>query len=164
MLVRRALAHITFPPWHSTIFQLSVAVGYGRKVAKYKENAKTCNDGLFQGLKLLVTHLMQYTLMMASAQVVETSVNTNNSPSQDYPTNPDDHSNHNVVLHGSTEIYQETLVHSQVQIMQNEKNDTFESLSRCFTDRNFSKYIESREHEGTERDTPSPRFVICHSH
>ena len=28
---------------------------------------------------------------MASAQVVETSVNTNNSPSQDYTTNPDDH-------------------------------------------------------------------------
>ena len=33
--------------------------------------------------------------MMTSAQVVETSVNTNNSPSQDYTTNPDDHSNHN---------------------------------------------------------------------
>ena len=33
--------------------------------------------------------------MMASAQVVETSVNTNNSPSQDLTTNPDDHSNHN---------------------------------------------------------------------
>ena len=32
---------------------------------------------------------------MASSQVVETSVNTNNSPSQDYTTNPDDHSNHN---------------------------------------------------------------------
>ena len=32
---------------------------------------------------------------MASAQDVETSVNTNNSPSQDYTTNPDDHSNHN---------------------------------------------------------------------
>ena len=36
--------------------------------------------------------------MMASAQVVETSVNTNNSPSQDYTTNPDDHSNHNIKL------------------------------------------------------------------
>ena len=34
--------------------------------------------------------------MMASAQVVETSVNINNSPSQDYTTNPDDHSNHNI--------------------------------------------------------------------
>ena len=34
--------------------------------------------------------------MMASAQVVETSVNTNNSPSQDYSTNPEDHSNHNI--------------------------------------------------------------------
>ena len=33
---------------------------------------------------------------MASAQVVETSVNTNNSPSQDNTTNPDDHSNHNI--------------------------------------------------------------------
>ena len=33
---------------------------------------------------------------MASAQVVETSVNTNNSPSQDYTTNPNDHSNHNI--------------------------------------------------------------------
>ena len=32
---------------------------------------------------------------MASAEVVETSVNTNNSPPQDYTTNPDDHSNHN---------------------------------------------------------------------
>ena len=33
---------------------------------------------------------------MASAQVVETSVNANNSPSQDYTTSPDDHSNHNI--------------------------------------------------------------------
>ena len=33
--------------------------------------------------------------MMTSAQVVETSVNTSNSPSQDYTTNPDDHSNDN---------------------------------------------------------------------
>ena len=44
----------------------------------------------------LVTGLQSFTLMMASAQVVETSVNTNNSPSQDYTTNPDDHSNHNI--------------------------------------------------------------------
>ena len=43
----------------------------------------------------LVTDLQSFTLMMASAQVVETSVNTNNSPSQDYTTNPDDHSNLN---------------------------------------------------------------------
>ena len=43
----------------------------------------------------LVTDLQSFTLMMASAQVVETSVNTNNSPSQDYTTNPDNHSNHN---------------------------------------------------------------------
>ena len=49
----------------------------------------------------LVVHSMFFyslgdiSVMMASAQVVETSVNTNNSPSQDYTTNPDDHSNHN---------------------------------------------------------------------
>ena len=43
----------------------------------------------------LVTDLQSFTLMMASAQIVETSVNTNNSPSQGYTTNPDDHSNHN---------------------------------------------------------------------
>ena len=36
--------------------------------------------------------------MMAFAQVVETSVNTNNSPSQVYTTNPDDHSNHNIEI------------------------------------------------------------------
>ena len=44
----------------------------------------------------LVTDLQSFTLMMASAQVVETSVNTNNSPSQDYITNPGDHSNHSI--------------------------------------------------------------------
>ena len=38
-----------------------------------------------------MTDLQSFTLMMASAQVVETSVNTNNSPSQNYTTNPDDH-------------------------------------------------------------------------
>ena len=43
-----------------------------------------------------MTDLQSFTLMMASAQVVETSVNTNNSPSQDCTTNPDDHSNHNI--------------------------------------------------------------------
>ena len=43
-----------------------------------------------------MTDLQSFTLMMVSAQVVETSVNTNNSPSQDYTTNPDDHSNHNI--------------------------------------------------------------------
>ena len=43
-----------------------------------------------------MTDLQSFTLMMASTQVVETSVNTNNSPSQDYTTNPDDHSNHNI--------------------------------------------------------------------
>ena len=37
---------------------------------------------------------------MASAQVVETLVNTKNSPSQDYTTNPDEHSNHNIYSPG----------------------------------------------------------------
>ena len=45
--------------------------------------------------------IITITLIMASAQVVETSVNTNNSPSQDYTTNPDDHSNHNIDSPGS---------------------------------------------------------------
>ena len=36
------------------------------------------------------------TLMMTSAQVVETSVNTNSSLSQDYTAKQDDHSNHNI--------------------------------------------------------------------
>ena len=44
----------------------------------------------------LVTDLQSFTAMMASTQVVETSVNTDNSPSQDYTTSPDDHSNHNI--------------------------------------------------------------------
>ena len=42
------------------------------------------------------------TLMMASAQVVETSVNTNSSPSQDYTTNADNHSSHNIVCFAVT--------------------------------------------------------------
>ena len=42
--------------------------------------------------------------MMASAQVVETSVITNNSPSQDYTTNPDDYSNHYIDSPGFTVI------------------------------------------------------------
>ena len=47
--------------------------------------------GLLQGLKLLVTHLIQY-------------------------------------KYGSMEVLRESLVRSQVQLMQNEKTDTFESL------------------------------------
>ena len=41
---------------------------------------------------------------MASAQVVETSVSTNNSPSQEYTTNPDDHSNHNIYVFTEADI------------------------------------------------------------
>ena len=41
--------------------------------------------------------VVSVSLMMASAQVVKTSVNTNNSPSRDYTTNPDNHSNHNIL-------------------------------------------------------------------
>ena len=44
----------------------------------------------------MLTDVSSTTLMVASAQVVKTSVNTNNSPSRDYTTNPDDHSNHNI--------------------------------------------------------------------
>ena len=47
--------------------------------------------GLFQGLKLLVSHLIQY-------------------------------------KYGSIEVYSKSLVRSQVQIIKNEKTDTFESL------------------------------------
>ena len=35
-------------------------------------------------------------IRVKDCKLVETSVNTNNSPSQDYTTNPDDHSNHNI--------------------------------------------------------------------
>ena len=49
---------------------------------------------------------------MASAQVVETSVNTNNSPSQDYTTNPDDHSNHNKNFNIIQCLQPEALLHS----------------------------------------------------
>ena len=52
-------------------------------------------------------------VMMASAQVVETSVNTNNNPSQDYTTNPDDHSNHNIDSPGFKPFT--VLVHSSVK-------------------------------------------------
>ena len=44
-----------------------------------------------RGVTNTITDLQSFTLMMASAQVVETSVNTNNSPSQDYTSSPDDH-------------------------------------------------------------------------
>ena len=56
------------------------------------------------------------TLMMASAQVVETSVNTNNSPSQDYTTNPDDHSNHNEVFDPAYPAYF-TLAKAKKEVM-----------------------------------------------
>ena len=46
---------------------------------------------------------------MASAQVVETSVNTNKSPSQDYTKNPDDHSNHKI----ARVLKKNTLLNSQ---------------------------------------------------
>ena len=51
---------------------------------------------------------------MASAQVVEMSVNTNNRPSQDYTTNLDDHSNHSIDSPGfkpSTVIHRMCTVH-----------------------------------------------------
>ena len=57
--------------------------------------------GDFDGLRCITVkglnpgESMLWSEMIASAPVVETSVKTNNSPSQDYTTNPDDHSNHN---------------------------------------------------------------------
>ena len=47
----------------------------------------------------LITYFLEFDWLKTNypiSQVVETSVNTNNSPSQDYTTNPDDHSNHNI--------------------------------------------------------------------
>ena len=32
------------------------------------------------------------------------------------------------------------------------------------TQSSLTQYALTREHEGTERDTPSHGFVICHSH
>ena len=64
------------------------------------------------------------TLMMASAQVVETSVNINNSPSQDYTTNPDDHSNHN-----NTQIASEIPVWNVNRVLPFEKISKF--LEHC---------------------------------
>ena len=67
---------------------------------------------------------------MASAQVVETSVNTNNSPSQDYTTNPDDHSNHNIILMYRSSNFSITqascskFIHSRVRKIHNNKKAT----------------------------------------
>ena len=69
----------------------------------------------------------------------------------------------NTVLYGSTEIYRESLVRSQVKIMQNEKSDTFESLSFCFTDRNFSKYIELSGLQSfrPRASSSTPFWMVC---
>ena len=68
---------------------------YGTLPTKTPTNFEQYVTAALFAVYKLVTDLQSFTLMMASAQVVETSVNTNNSPSQDYTTNPDDHSNHN---------------------------------------------------------------------
>ena len=69
---------------------------YGTLPTKTPTHFKQYVTAALLAVYKLVTELQSFTLMMASAQVVETSVNTNNSPSQDYTTNPDDHSNHNI--------------------------------------------------------------------
>ena len=58
--------------------------------------------------------------MMAFTQVVETSVNTNNSPSQDYTTNPDDHSNHNIDSPGFKPF---TVIAVVLHLVQHSNND-----------------------------------------
>ena len=69
---------------------------WGEECSSITARYKICITvkGLNPGESILVTDLQSFTLMMASAQVVETSINTNNSPCQDYTTNPDNHSNH----------------------------------------------------------------------
>ena len=62
-LADACLVYITFPPWHSTIFVCHHAQVMVEKL-KYTENSQTCTDGLFQGLKLLVTHLIQYCILV----------------------------------------------------------------------------------------------------
>ena len=67
-------------------------MGYGKKVTEaHRELPYMYVHGLFQGLKLLVVHIIQY-------------------------------------KYGGIEVYRESLVRSQVQIMQNEKTNIFESL------------------------------------
>ena len=75
---------------------------------------------------------MVITLMMASAQVVETSVNINNSPSQDYTTNPDNHSNHNIDSPG----FKPLTVIRRKEIRNGRKNEKNDFGIMC-----FKKYI-----------------------
>ena len=80
------------PPWQSTIFVCCCGL-WSKSLEVHRELPDV--HGLFQDLKLLVTHFIQY-------------------------------------KYGSIEVYRESLVRSQVppavQIMQNEKTDTFKSL------------------------------------
>ena len=84
-----------------------------------------------------MTDLQSFTLMMASAQVVETSVNTNNSPSQDYTTNPDDHSiNHNKCTLSRKAVYVNHL--AGIKMCKEKKEETererMERLSKEYSD------------------------------
>ena len=69
---------------------------YGTLLTKTPTDFEQYVTAAWLAVYKLVTDLQSFTLMMTSSQVVETSVNTNNSPSQDYTTKPDDHSNHNI--------------------------------------------------------------------
>ena len=54
------VVYITFPPWHSTLFVCRRGL-WSKSYEVHRElPVQTCTDGLFQGLKLLVTHLIQY--------------------------------------------------------------------------------------------------------
>ena len=86
---------------HNDDFELYVTIdrfhkAYGTLLTKTPTDFEQYMTATQLAVYKLVTNLQSFTLMMALAQVVKTSVNTNNSPSQDYTTNPDDHSNHNI--------------------------------------------------------------------
>ena len=67
-----------------------------RKKNAFKKRIYTDKNLFYCFLNNLQKKIGILSICAYSAQVVETSVNTNNSPSQDYTTNPDDHSNHNI--------------------------------------------------------------------
>ena len=76
--------------------------------------------------------------MMASAQVVETSVNTNNSPSQDYTTNPDDHSNHNRICMESLDLIYKLIalkIKSKALVRIDFMSQVFQEHSHCYDKR-----------------------------
>ena len=84
---------------------------------------------------------------MASAQVVETSVNTNNSPSQDYTTNPDDHSNHNIDSSGF----------KLFTIIFNNKNTILKKLTKLYMHNTLDDVIVTN----ISRETNYSHIFLC---